>query len=264
MTFDSNKLTKPFRQANNFFIAAVLFLGLGACDNNSSKLPPNDTGIDRTDKTEIPVVKTAAAESAIYKYIDVKEKVAAAASPLGYWDITLHYPEVINLSDTNTQAEINSHIKSLVNKYKCPTTGEQTFASEVTLANRQLISFKYDAMWLCDAMPHPDSTTGATTIDLASGKQINIAEQAIDARAYDKLQTRIISEINKLLTDKKAAGTRCPTPDSYANYYLTNENIVFRASYTAHSDSACGVEAKLDYATLRGFIKPQSKLLVKY
>lgn len=256
MTSNLSKRIRPIRLVSKSGLALFYLLfaiGITACDKNNSE-PDTSIKVD---------AKDSSANNSLFKYIEVSEKIDSPASPLGYWDKNLRYPQIIGLSDSEMATNINKTIIKLVEEYKCSPEGEQGFESEVTFVNKSVISFKYDAMWMCDSMPGPDSVAGAATIDLSTGKIIVLADELIDMTAVDKLKNRVAGEVHKLLQAKNVTGADCPETSGEQLYYLTKDYIVFRASFSEHSDSACEVEAKINLNESRQFLKPNSKLLVR-
>lgn len=67
-------------------------------------------------------------------------------STVGYWELSLSYPEVSGKLSELAIKKVNGTIATLVEKYRCTGSGDNTFSSEVKYFDKQLLSMSYEAM----------------------------------------------------------------------------------------------------------------------
>lgn len=253
----SNKHTTLSRRINNIGVLVLCLPLIGGATVSCNKA---DSPTAPSTQTKPSIEKKQRADSS-YAYVDVNEKISSTASPLGYWKKDLRFPQLRNISNSQTLTTVNESIKRLSDKYKCEKEGDQGFESEVTLANPALFSFKYDAMWMCHAMPHPDSTVGAATYDLETGVELKLADELLDKTTADKLRGKVMSNFKALINEINKTGANCPAPSPGEVFYLKDGLLVFRASYAEHADSACELETGIALTEVKDFFKADSKLL---
>lgn len=256
MTYGLVRPIRPSLQLNKttaLLLCLPLFVAMVSCSKSSEQATPAETAVHSAKNSE--------QADAIFYYVEVKEKITSDTSPLGYWEKVLRYPLLVKDFRAPVKTLINDSVMQLTNKYKCDTDGDQTFEAEVTMVNAALIGFKYNAMWLCDTMPRPDSTVGAVTYDLETGAELKLVDEVIDKTAADNLRKMIVSKFNQLINDKNQSGANCPPPAPSDIFYLHDQSMVFRAEYPDHADSACEVEVAVSLTELKGFFKSSSKLM---
>ena len=219
---------------------------LASCDlNASSGKNPQQAG---------------ASPDSVFTLVEVSEKVEDPASPFGYWEVTKSFPK---LSDSQSSAQaVNGAIEQIVSKYSCDSPGDEAFNSEVSYSSGELLSFHYEAMWMCQSMPSPDSTTGAATFDLKTGQLINIDSEfsSPDKKkaAYTLLREALDKKVSQIEQDN---GMTCNNRSSLDGYYVTDSEIVFLHDASTHDESVCGTEVALKKSDAGKYLRGDSLLL---
>ena len=232
MTYDSDRHIRRSLQLNSIGVLALClpFIVVTVSCSKASEQAPPETATSSTKSKVLP--------DSFFSYVEVKEKTTTSSSPLGYWEKTLRYPQLKNNFNSQAVTVINESVVQLTNKYKCETEGDHDFESEVTLANSVLISFKYNAMWLCDTMPRPDSAIGAATLDLETGAEIKLADEVLDKATAEELRNIVLSKFKKLINEKNKVGANCPLPTPSDMFYLYDlKSLFISVSATAASTS---------------------------
>lgn len=119
-----------------------------------------------------------------FEMIRVKQQVPDNSSPIGYWDIDKSYPVFTAGARREVVASMNAKVAAVVRQYACSGKGDEAFVGEVTLANERLFSMRYEAMWMCAAMPAPDSTVGTLNINMKNGSVVSLRAEFAHEGAY--------------------------------------------------------------------------------
>ena len=184
---------------------------------------------------------------------------------MGYWEQSLIYPKVVSGGTDTGRQTANSLIVALVEKYVCEEPGEHSFNASVTYASDNLISFRYENMWMCSGMPGPDSVSGAVTIDLHTGKDISLKSQLSNESPSNEknsaeLKDLVVAGLNAII-DKKSADLNCAQANDLGSYYLTVDDFIFLHLNPAHGGSVCDADYAIPKQQLKAFLRTDSVLL---
>ena len=202
-----------------------------------------------------------ATESNELKVVTVDKKLDSPSSPVGYWEISLTYPQ-LKQTENKTFDSVNKQITALVDKYSCHGSGDQTFTAESIYSNGHVLSFYYEAMWMCESMPSPDSTSGMVNYNLETGTLLSVNQDFIDPSS----QKRFIDFANQLLKKKlkelpKDEVSGCPPFENAGNALITAQGIEMRGLTSAHGEADCPVSVLIPKTELGSFFKPNSVIL---
>jgi len=121
-----------------------------------------------------------------YQWINESKKLKSDLSPIGYWEINLKYP-ILNGSK-DIVASINERIMELVTEFQCVNGGDFTFNSSLEYADSNLMSLKFERMWMCLPMPSPDSDQGVLNLNITKGVEIELANEVKSREAFSSIQ----------------------------------------------------------------------------
>jgi len=204
----------------------------------------------------------AAAVGAItFKINTIKQKIPDSDAPLGRWKINKTYPVLQSGKNPQLANTLNQQIEMLVNQYGCKNKGDEDFNGEVMLDNGKVFSMRYEAMWLCGAMPHPDSTQGALNYDVHANAIVILDEQFTDNTAQAAFTAAALKRLNQEITTRSNKNQMiCPAATKLGRFYLTPDSLVISAPVVEHADSACGVEVSFPRKDINPQLKPTSVL----
>jgi hypothetical protein len=196
-----------------------------------------------------------------FKVVTVEKRFDSSSSPVGYWETSLTYPQLIQTGKT-TLDSINKQIDALVERYSCQGSGEHTFAAAPIYGSGSVLSFYYEATWMCASMPSPDSVSGTVNYNLESGTSLSINEEFIDASA----QRRFVDLANQLLEEKlrklpKEEISGCKPFENASNALVSAQGIEMRSLSSVHGEPDCPVSVLVPETELGSFFKPNSVIL---
>jgi hypothetical protein len=195
-----------------------------------------------------------AAENSGLHIITTEKQLADASSPVGYWEIALTYPQFRETKNSALES-VNKQITDLVNRYSCQGPGDQTFTVEPIYSNNYVLSFYYEAMWMCAAMPSPDSRSGIINFNLETGMPLSIGKEFIDEAARE----RFIAQSNTTL--KKEQATYCTPINNTSNALITEQGIKVKGASATHGEADCPVYVLIQKKEFPSFFRSDSILL---
>lgn len=225
------------------YLKALLFVMVAGCASGNS--PSNAT------------------ESIEFKVVTVEKRLDSSSSPVGYWETSLTYPQ-LKQTGKKTLDSVNKQIAALVDRYSCQGLGDQTFAAEPIYSNGRVLSFHYEAAWMCESMPSPDSISGTANYNLESGASLSVNEEFIDASS----QKRFLDLANQLLEQKlgtlpKEETSGCAPFESVRNALIAAQGIEMRGLSSVHGEPDCPVSVLIPENELGSFFKPGSVILAR-
>ncbi|MCX2781042.1 hypothetical protein [Microbulbifer thermotolerans] len=199
-------------------------------------------------------------DTQLISIVEKSEKVEDPESPVGYWEITKQFPQVANSHD---QAKtVNGLINQLVEKYSCNGTGDETFTAELTYSSQDVLSFRYETMWLCPPMLSPESAEGTLTVDLTSGRKLDIDSEFASEDDRKTVMSRVRKGIGDNITSlEKANGIRCGNKSSVDDFYITESDIVFLHTAKTHDEVTCSTAFHFGKEEISDYLKTGSRLL---
>lgn len=193
--------------------------------------------------------------------ITVEKQLDSSSSPVGYWEISLTYPQ-LKQTENKTLESVNKQITALVDKYSCQGKGDQTFTAEPIYSNGHVLSFYYEAMWMCETMPSPDSTSGTASYNLETGTPLSIQNEFIGASS----QKRFIDLANQLLKNSlkklpKEEISGCTPFTNVRDAQIVAQGIKMRGLSSIHGDQDCPISVLIPRTELGTFVKSDSVIL---
>ncbi len=236
----------------------IFVLGiLASCDGNA-------TSPQAVQKSIVPSVESAETVSAgaiTFKFNTIKQKITDSDAPLGRWKIDKTYPVIQSVSNPAVAAALNKQIEALVHQYGCKNKCDEGFNGEVTLANKHLFSMRYEMMWMCSAMPHPDSTQGALNYDLTKNTPITLDTEFSDDAQRMAFTAMALKRLNQAINaHSEKSQMQCPAATGLGRFYVTTDTIVISSQPIEHADSACEAEVALQRSNVAVYLKPTSAL----
>jgi hypothetical protein len=165
--------------------------------------------------------------SVTFEMKTVKQKIPDSDAPLGRWKINKTYPVIQPGNNPQLANTLNQQIEKLVNQYGCKKKGDEGFNGEVMLDNGKVFSMRYESMWLCGAMPHPDSTQGALNYNLQANAIISLDEQFTDNAARDAFTAAALKRLNQEITSRSNKNQMaCSAVTSLGRFYVTPDALL--------------------------------------
>ncbi len=183
-----------------------------------------------------------------------QEEIPAPSSPFGFWEKSIQYPIFESSDKKELATSINLTLRTLVEKYQCKNTGDQTFSANVMHQGASVLSVTYEAMWMCPPMPHPDSTAGAINIDLRNGEEIVWRNQLQDQAAEENFLKLLAKERQEVVEAEE-----CRLPSEFDYFYVAENELRFVFQADTHSE-VCTVTVTIDRDTAGQFFTPSSAL----
>lgn len=201
------------------------------------------------------------AENTVYHVVTIEKQLNSPSSPVGYWETSLIYPQLKQTED-KTLDSVNKQITALVTRYSCHGSGDQTFTAEPIYSNGHVLSFYYEAMWMCESMPSPDSTSGTASYNLETGESLSINKEFIDASSQKRfidLANQLLTENLKKLPKDEIAG--CVPFTNAGNVLITPQGLEMRGLSAIHGEPDCTIGVLIPRTELGSLFKPDSVLL---
>lgn len=198
--------------------------------------------------------------SQLISIVEKSEKIEDSSSPVSHWEVTKRFPKLV---ESHPQAEtVNRLILQLVEKYRCDTKGDETFTAQLTYSSQNILSFRYEAMWLCPPMWSPQSDEGAMTIDLISGRILDISGEFTSKEDRKAVMSKARKGIrNNIAAEEKANDISCSDTDSVDAFYITDSDIVFLHTAKAQDDVTCSTTFHFGKKEIANYLKTGSRLL---
>ncbi|GEM_PF-3034454 len=202
-----------------------------------------------------------ATESNEFKVVTVEKRLDSSSSPVGYWGTSLTYPQLIQ-AGKKTLDSVNKQIDALVDRYSCQGPGDQAFTAEPIYSNGRALSFYYEATWMCESMPSPDSTSGTANYNLETGASLTVNEEFLDAtsqKRFIELANQLLEEKLRKLPEEDISG--CAPFENARNALITAQGIELRGLPPIHGEPDCPVSVLIPKTELGSFFKPDSVIL---
>lgn len=196
-----------------------------------------------------------------FHIVTTDKKVDDPSSPVGYWEISLSYPQLDKATSKEFQS-INKQIAELVNKYSCQQDGDKTFTADPVSSNGHVLSFYYEAMWMCSTMPSPDSTSGTVSYNLDTGKPLAITNEFKDEASHKRflaLANQLLD--NKLKKQPSTETSNCHPYTNANNALIDTRGIELKEISKADDEADCPVSVLIPKDKLTSFFKPDSVVM---
>ncbi len=177
-----------------------------------------------------------------YEMKEIKEQKKDENSPLGYWDIDIAYPKLTGAKSGSSLEKINDSIFSLVNEYTCKGGGDKSFSSTIEFFNKKIFVMKYETMWMCSEMPHPDSDEGVVIYDLLTGETTSI-EKYKSPELEAEVRSLVSGNVRK---SRLIDFAECSNVHPYNVVYPQKNKVIFSYVSNDHGDAECDYEVGLD------------------
>jgi hypothetical protein len=201
-----------------------------------------------------------AAEGDGFEIVIVEKQLDDSSSPVGYWEISLSYPQ-LKKPDNDTLVSVNKKIVALVNKYSCQGPGDQTFTAADIYSNGHVLSFYYEAMWMCATMPSPDSVSNTVSYNLETGAPLLIDKEFINSAARDRFIVHVNKLLQKKLENLSEKSPSCMPFNNVGHALLTSKGLAMRGLATMHGGSGCPDSVVIPKKDLSLFFKSNSLIL---
>ncbi|MEJ2407676.1 MAG: hypothetical protein P8171_26130 [Candidatus Thiodiazotropha sp.] len=200
-------------------------------------------------------------EKSSFHIVKMDKQLQDPASPVGYWEVSLTYPQLINGAAASLDV-VNKRIRKLVDDYSCQGMGDQTFTADPVYSNGRVLGFYYEAMWMCPTMPSPDSTSGVVNYNLKTGGTIDIRKEFIDEASLKRFVALANEALNKKLEGLPASEKAyCAPFDETASLFVAQDGIVVKGLSASGEEPDCPVSITIHKKELAAFVKTGSVIL---
>lgn len=198
-------------------------------------------------------------------------------------NVTIYYPQIMNLGDSSKQKRINKIIKDdalrLFNSYKA--SGEE-FSLEINYAiklqNMDILSIQYSGLSNFKGSAHPSNLFFTTNIDINNARKIRLNElvnidetfvkklregkYVTSSQGSTELKNAIYMELNRLTDNELIKMLKnADTVNSESFSFLTNDSLGI--SISVPHPVGDHAEFEIKYQNLNGNIKHENKIWSK-
>ncbi len=246
-----------------FVLLLLLTSGLLACKQDSLEGGDSHNGERSFECGSVSVEdgKSLSESELCFRLVSIEEGGDDEGSPMGYWESLKTYPKIYGAIDPAVKLNVNNSIVALANRYACDELGDYSFSSDVGYFDENLLSLSYEVMWMCSAMPSPDSTVGALVINLITGAPVILEGEFMDASSREMFYSDVANKMKGNLEGESYCSGLANNKGGFDFYYKAKNTLAFISNVDRHSDSGCIDRVEYTVTAMRKYLNSGSVLL---